>query len=198
MAKAPRRVSVWVVYKGRSSHHTGEICCFSSGRLGPFPASREDAVSGPAWAVSLFPNIHFFCVQMTLTSHDTTAGQTASYQVCAWSRVGRETRQSSKMQLSYMASWIALARRQLTAGMYLSSTWFCWRWSKVALPCPMVAGNAWCGAGALADQTGGRRRGKAVVGSSRVMNGRALPGISSTLSNPPLPSAASGCSLLWQ
>lgn len=47
MDKAPRKASVQVAYKGRSSHHTGEICSFSSGRLGPFPASREDAVSGP-------------------------------------------------------------------------------------------------------------------------------------------------------
>lgn len=91
-----------MAYKGRRSHHTGEICCFSSGRLRTFPASREDAVSGPARPVSLFPNIHSFCVQMALTSHDTIAGQTASCQVCTWSWVGRKTRQGGKMQLSYM------------------------------------------------------------------------------------------------
>lgn len=101
MDKAPRRASVWVAYKGRSSHQTGEICCFSSGGLGPFPASREDAVSGPARAVSLFPNIHPFCVQTTSTSPDARAGQTASYQVCTWRRAGRETRQGSKTPLSY-------------------------------------------------------------------------------------------------
>lgn len=127
MDKAPRKASVQVAYKGRSSHHIGEICSFSSGRLGPFPASREDAVNGPAWAAGLFPNIHSFCVQTTLMSHDTRAGQPVSYQVCTWSRAAGQWGRVAKCSLATRASWITVAQSQLTAMKYLSSTWFCWR-----------------------------------------------------------------------
>lgn len=55
MDKAPRRASVWAAYKGRSSHHTEEICCLSSERLGHFlpPDSTHEHKSVPKHPVLL-------------------------------------------------------------------------------------------------------------------------------------------------
>lgn len=55
MDKAPRRASAWAAYTGRSSHHTGEICCFSSGRLGHFlpPENMHEHKFVPKYPVLL-------------------------------------------------------------------------------------------------------------------------------------------------